>query len=115
MNVALGFDTYLVMRHGVRDNKNEQTDKGETATQSAQPGVPYTGQLGCYYCNDIVAPTDVSLCFVFRDLDQAWTDGILTWSSNDDSYSHSPIERWIKCVPSLDLVSPRSRAPQRSN
>lgn len=36
INSALGFDSYLVMRHGTRLN-----------------------QLGCYYCNDIVAPTDV--------------------------------------------------------
>lgn len=36
INSALGFDTYLVMRHGSPVN-----------------------QLGCYFCNDIVAPTDV--------------------------------------------------------
>lgn len=36
MNVALGFDTYVVMRHGVKENK-----------------------LGCYFCNDVVAPRDV--------------------------------------------------------
>jgi ubiquitin-like modifier-activating enzyme ATG7 len=37
INAALGFDSYLVMRHG-----------------------PLGGKLGCYYCNDIVAPADVS-------------------------------------------------------
>lgn len=37
INSALGFDSYLVMRHGTRQN-----------------------QMGCYFCNDIVAPTDVS-------------------------------------------------------
>ena len=41
MNAALGFDTYLVMRHGARSSLS----KGE--------------RLGCYYCNDIVAPADV--------------------------------------------------------
>ena len=41
MNAALGFDTYLVMRHGAR--------------QPPSSGV----RLGCYYCNDIVAPADV--------------------------------------------------------
>lgn len=40
VNAALGFDNYLVMRHGV------------PATAGAR--------LGCYFCNDIVAPTDVS-------------------------------------------------------
>lgn len=43
MNAALGFDSYLVMRHGARSSLS----KGE--------------RLGCYYCNDIVAPADVSL------------------------------------------------------
>jgi hypothetical protein len=45
MNAALGFDTYLVMRHGAR-----------AATSSGN-------RLGCYYCNDIVAPADVRLTY----------------------------------------------------
>ncbi|KAL6298925.1 E1-like protein-activating [Sparassis latifolia] len=52
MNAALGFDTFLVMRHGAR------------ATLS-------TGKrLGCYYCNDIVAPAD---SLTDRTLDQMCT------------------------------------------
>ncbi|KAG8876401.1 Autophagy protein 7 [Tulasnella sp. 331] len=43
INCALGFDTYLVMRHGARE------------TIAAGSG---TARLGCYYCNDIVAPAD---------------------------------------------------------
>ena len=42
MNSALGFDTYVVMRHGVLNK--EQPDR----------------ELGCYFCNDVVAPGDVS-------------------------------------------------------
>ncbi|KAF7351220.1 Autophagy-related protein [Mycena sanguinolenta] len=42
LNAALGFDTFLVMRHGVRASKVR----------------PDAAQLGCYYCNDIVAPAD---------------------------------------------------------
>jgi ubiquitin-like modifier-activating enzyme ATG7 len=42
INSALGFDTYLVMRHGSIVN-----------------------QLGCYFCNDIVAPTDVKYLELF--------------------------------------------------
>ena len=40
MNAALGFDTFVVMRHGV---KMESTPERE---------------LGCYFCNDVVAPAD---------------------------------------------------------
>ena len=43
MNAALGFDSFVVMRHGVHDPS--QSDQG----------------LGCYFCNDVVAPADVSL------------------------------------------------------
>ncbi len=41
MNAALGFDTFVVMRHGCRGNE-----------QSTQ-------ELGCYFCNDVVGPVDV--------------------------------------------------------
>ncbi|KAL3235598.1 Atg7p [Nakaseomyces bracarensis] len=47
MNVALGFDSYLVIKHG-----NIQND------------------LGCYFCNDIVVPTD---SISDRTLDQMCT------------------------------------------
>ena len=41
MNAALGFDTYVVMRHGAAEVRSPEQD------------------LGCYFCNDVVAPTDV--------------------------------------------------------
>lgn len=44
LNAALGFDTYVVMRHGL---KTTQEGRGEV-------------ELGCYFCNDVVAPADVS-------------------------------------------------------
>ncbi|KAF2967094.1 hypothetical protein GQX73_g6464 [Xylaria multiplex] len=40
MNAALGFDTYVVMRHGAQPKDNSATT------------------LGCYFCNDVVAPGD---------------------------------------------------------
>ena len=43
MNAALGFDTFVAMRHGVR------------TTSGQEPG------LGCYFCNDVVAPMNVSI------------------------------------------------------
>ena len=62
INAALGFDTYLVMRHGARGGKVG----GESASADADGKVKgtggiATGRLGCYYCNDIVAPADVSV------------------------------------------------------
>ena len=48
MNAALGFDTFVVMRHGLaHDTHNEQ-------------------ELGCYFCNDVVAPADVSCTAYIR-------------------------------------------------
>ncbi|KAJ3480138.1 hypothetical protein NLI96_g8565 [Meripilus lineatus] len=52
LNAALGFDTFLVMRHGVRASLSKGT------------------RLGCYYCNDIVAPAD---SLTDRTLDQMCT------------------------------------------
>ena len=43
MNAALGFDTFVVMRHGARN--------------IMEPGKE--AALGCYFCNDVVAPADV--------------------------------------------------------
>jgi ubiquitin-like modifier-activating enzyme ATG7 len=40
MNAALGFDTFVVMRHGVKTSEEAQQE------------------LGCYFCNDVVAPAD---------------------------------------------------------
>jgi ubiquitin-like modifier-activating enzyme ATG7 len=40
MNAALGFDSFVVMRHGLPARGDEETE------------------LGCYFCNDVVAPAD---------------------------------------------------------
>ena len=57
INVALGFDSYLVMRHG-----QEPIRKGRNVGQSSR--------LGCYFCNDIVAPGN---SMTDRSLDQQCT------------------------------------------
>ncbi|XP_046456837.1 ubiquitin-like modifier-activating enzyme ATG7 [Daphnia pulex] len=55
INAALGFDTYLVMRHGQREPWNPgqvQSEKSKGVMRGALAG----RQLGCYFCNDVVAP-----------------------------------------------------------
>jgi len=47
INAALGFDTYLVMRHGGAISKEGSSSSSE-----------HTERLGCYFCNDVVAPQD---------------------------------------------------------
>lgn len=56
INVALGFDSYLVMRHGSRSDV-EQVERAVV-----MPGLRSIegGQLGCYFCNDITAPGNVN-------------------------------------------------------
>ncbi|KAJ2795158.1 Autophagy protein 7 [Coemansia guatemalensis] len=58
--VALGFDSFVAMRHGVI------TDHGGEASGSGQD----VERLGCYFCNDVVAPTD---SLADRTLDQQCT------------------------------------------
>lgn len=47
LNAALGFDTYVVMRHGAPPQDGSQTT------------------LGCYFCNDVVVAADVSYPLFF--------------------------------------------------
>lgn len=53
INTALGFDSYLVMRHGCVKDLAEDGPR-----------------LGCYFCNDVVAPSD---SLTDRTLDQMCT------------------------------------------
>ena len=67
MNAALGFDTFLALRHGLKvppasDAASEGAVAMETDQASSLPlnsSIPGE-MLGCYFCNDVVAPGDVS-------------------------------------------------------
>lgn len=88
INAALGFDTYVVMRHGQRAiTKTSQTAEGTTVTHADDLPSPVRAaasdpieapksrksselhrkpspttsegvELGCYFCTDVVAPAD---------------------------------------------------------
>lgn len=44
LTIALGFESFLVMRHGLNSFVHNNDINGE--------------RLGCYFCNDVVAPRD---------------------------------------------------------
>lgn len=76
INAAIGFDTFLIQRHPVRGRGNNleisaETTKREQATsiKGVLAKIP-SHKLGCYFCNDIVAPGNSSWN---RTLDQQCT------------------------------------------
>ncbi|KAN0032972.1 hypothetical protein ACTA71_011179 [Dictyostelium dimigraforme] len=65
INAALGFDSYLVIRHGIKNQCQNELDP------SISSKLDYQGSdLGCYFCNDVIAPTDT---LKDRTLDQMCT------------------------------------------
>ena len=94
ITAALGFDTFVVMRHGLRppdanltadspaaaaaataaaDAATDAADAGAAALPAAAANQEAAGQearLGCYFCNDVVAPANSMLR---RTLDQQCT------------------------------------------
>lgn len=66
INTALGFDTYVVMRHGVPSPVSLSNAVGNWDASS----VEQQASIGCYFCSDVVAPTD---SLSFRALDEQCT------------------------------------------
>ncbi|XP_070559698.1 ubiquitin-like modifier-activating enzyme ATG7 [Ptychodera flava] len=67
INAALGFDTFMVVRHGLKLPKGGAAQKPEVAKKTTSPESPASdetkpntvipgSELGCYFCNDVVAP-----------------------------------------------------------
>ncbi|XP_031113997.1 ubiquitin-like modifier-activating enzyme atg7 [Ipomoea triloba] len=81
ITAALGFDSFLVMRHGAgptstTQNLLDETSDSSSATTSNIKNLTLTDKspagerLGCYFCNDVVAPVDSTSN---RTLDQQCT------------------------------------------
>eukprot|EP00758_Cryptobia_borreli_P007054 Tbor_TRINITY_DN5239_c0_g2::TRINITY_DN5239_c0_g2_i1::g.16291::m.16291/K08337/ATG7; ubiquitin-like modifier-activating enzyme ATG7 len=77
INTALGFDTYVAMRHGLPcqavflPGQEEALRKKDPAiTEKALQCKREANRLGCYFCNDVVAPMD---SMTARTLDQQCT------------------------------------------
>ncbi|XP_057260225.1 ubiquitin-like modifier-activating enzyme ATG7 isoform X3 [Pezoporus wallicus] len=78
INAALGFDTFVVMRHGLK--KPKQSETGDACFNNTAGSSDLLGsslfsnipgyKLGCYFCNDVVAPGDSTRD---RTLDQQCT------------------------------------------
>uniref|UniRef100_A0A8D1G9R8 Ubiquitin-like modifier-activating enzyme ATG7 n=1 Tax=Sus scrofa TaxID=9823 RepID=A0A8D1G9R8_PIG len=78
INAALGFDTFVVMRHGLK--KPKQQGAGDLCPSNPVTSADLLGsslfanipgyKLGCYFCNDVVAPGDSTRD---RTLDQQCT------------------------------------------
>jgi ubiquitin-like modifier-activating enzyme ATG7 len=80
LNAALGFDTYVVMRHGLK-----------VAEEGGQ-------EFGCYFCNDVVAPADVGIHY-----SRSYSTPALTYRSSLSKTQHS-----ISNAPSPVPASPQS-------
>lgn len=55
INAALGFDSYTVQRHGTRD-------LSDMSSPNLTVQNPLGQDLGCYFCNDVTQPGNVSVC-----------------------------------------------------
>lgn len=60
ITAALGFDSFLVMRHGAGPSGSCHDSTSQTNIANLSLNATNTRQrLGCYFCNDVVAPIDV--------------------------------------------------------
>lgn len=69
VTAAIGFDSFVVMRHGVK--LDQLVENGLASDSNKENGIlKNQKEIGCYFCNDIVSPVDTSMS---RTLDQQCT------------------------------------------
>lgn len=66
MNAALGFDSYVVMRHGGGGPAVATSPSPSTGVAAAAADSSAGPSLGCYFCNDVVAPADVRVILFMK-------------------------------------------------
>jgi hypothetical protein len=60
ITAALGYDSYLAMRHGAGPRTNSEGSNVDPAMTMSAEDVIDRKRLGCYFCNDVIAPVDVT-------------------------------------------------------
>ena len=74
ITVGLGFDSYVVIRHGLPcdddDNNNNDGNEDEKDEKDEKKKKKGCERLGCYFCSDVIAPRD---SISDRSLDMACT------------------------------------------
>ncbi|KIH63717.1 putative E1-like protein-activating enzyme Gsa7p/Apg7p [Ancylostoma duodenale] len=68
-SVALGFDNYVVIRHGVKNAAVDQPCTSDITSVKEGTLIPYS-DLACYFCSDVTAPGNST---TDRTLDQQCT------------------------------------------
>ncbi|KAM0858733.1 hypothetical protein ACQ4PT_047657 [Festuca glaucescens] len=58
ITAALGYDSYLAMRHGAGPGTNSEGSNVVPAMTMSAEDVIGRKRLGCYFCNDVIAPVD---------------------------------------------------------
>ncbi|XP_063718260.1 ubiquitin-like modifier-activating enzyme ATG7 isoform X2 [Symsagittifera roscoffensis] len=100
VNAALGFDSYLVMRHGVSmDDANSCANGDSTVPSSSSSAIVKSSELGCYFCSDVMAPGD---SLSDRTLDQQCT---VTRPGTSMIASSLAVEMFASCVSNQCQVS----------
>lgn len=120
VNAALGFDTFVVMRHGLKKPPVSQsvsvaTDSSTSCSSAssssstpagAAPSVPGSSlfsnipghKLGCYFCNDVVAPGDVRKALNIHTTTSWNTHSaavqMVSWKTGHTSCTFSHVVMW---------------------